>query len=177
VWRAAAAGTKGVITDAFEDIVTGVNAPLYVVTAASQGERAGCLVGFATQCSMEPVRFGVWLSKLNRTYRVASCATTLVTHLLRAGDRGLAERFGGETGDDVDKFDGVEWRPGPGECPVLAGLDWFAGTLVDRFDTGDHVAFVLTPFDGACERRGIPQLTYADITNVEAGHPIDEEEA
>ncbi|HEY7107681.1 MAG TPA: flavin reductase family protein [Acidimicrobiia bacterium] len=161
---------------AFDAIVADADSPLYVVTAAAGGEQAGCLVGFATQCSIEPLRFGVWLSKANRTYRVASAAATLVTHLLRAGDHGLAARFGGETGDDVDKFDGVEWRPGPGGCPVLAGLDWFAGTVVDRFDTGDHVAFVLVPGDGACERPGVPPLSDADIADVEAGHPIGESE-
>jgi flavin reductase (DIM6/NTAB) family NADH-FMN oxidoreductase RutF len=165
------------ITHVFEEIVADVDSPLYVVTAASGGEHAGCLIGFATQCSMEPVRFGVWLSKLNRTYRVASCAPTLVSHLLRETDRDLAVRFGAETGDDVDKFDGIDWRPGPGDCPVLAGLDWFAGAVVDRLDTGDHVAFVLAPIAGECERRGVPQLTYANISDVEAGHPIGEAEA
>lgn len=28
-------------------------------------ERAGCLVGFASQCSLRPVRFAVWLSEAN----------------------------------------------------------------------------------------------------------------
>jgi hypothetical protein len=30
-----------------------------------------------------------------------------------AADGELAELFGGETGDEVDKFDRCEWRPGP----------------------------------------------------------------
>lgn len=161
--------------EAFESIIGDVDTPLYIVTVAAADEIAGCLVGFATQCSMEPPRYGVWLSKLNRTYRVASAATTLVAHLLRAGDRELATRFGGETGDDVDKFEGVAWHAGPGGCPVLADLDWFAGSIVKRVDTGDHVAFVLEPIEGACQRGGIPQLSYADIAQVEAGHPVDED--
>lgn len=160
--------------EAFEAIMADVDAPLYIVTAAAGGERAGCLVGFATQCSIDPPRFGVWLSKVNRTYRVAVSAATLVAHLLRAGTGGLAERFGGETGDEVDKFDGIDWRPGPDGCPVINGLDWFAGSIVDRVDTGDHVAFVLVPTDGECERRHVRQLWYAEISHVEAGHPISE---
>ena len=160
-------------TGAFDDIIDDVDSPIYIVTTASCGETAGCLVGFATQCSIEPVRFGVWLSKLNRTYRIACSATTLVAHVLRVGDHEFAVRFGGETGDDVDKFDGIDWRPGPDGCPVLAGLDWFAGSIVVRFDTGDHVAFVLAPIDGECARRGVAQLTYDDISDVDAGHPID----
>ena len=116
-------------TEAFEAIMSDVDPPSYVVTAADGDDRAGCLVGFATQCSIDPPRFGVWLSKLNRTYRVAQTSTTLVVHLLRDGDGDLAGRFGGETGDEVDKFAGIDWSPGPEGCPVIERLDWFAGSV------------------------------------------------
>ena len=125
----------GDATEAFEAVVASVPTPFYVVTTAAGGERAGCLVGYASRCSIEPPRFAVWLSKVNHTYRVAVGAGTLVVHVLRTGDDELAARFGGETGDDVDKFAGVDWEPGPDGCPVLGGLDWFAGAIVDRVDT------------------------------------------
>jgi flavin reductase (DIM6/NTAB) family NADH-FMN oxidoreductase RutF len=160
-------------TSPFEAIVAGVETPSYVVTTAAGGDRAGCLVAFATQCSIDPPRFGVWLSKLNRTYRVAQKATTLVVHLLRAGDDDLARRFGGETGDEVDKFADVGWRPGPFDCPVIERLDWFAGPVVDRVDTGDHVAFVIEPRDGRCEHTGRP-LPVSQVGAIEPGHPIPE---
>ncbi|HET6856973.1 MAG TPA: flavin reductase, partial [Streptomyces sp.] len=72
--------------------------PVYVVTAAAAGEQAGCLVGFASQCSIDPVRFTVWLSKANRTLRVARAATHLAVHLLGREQLALAELFGGECG-------------------------------------------------------------------------------
>jgi hypothetical protein len=43
--------------------------PMVVVTTRAGNERAGCLVGFATQVSIGPPRFLVGLSKRNRTYR------------------------------------------------------------------------------------------------------------
>ena len=159
-------------SEAFGAIVGDVDGALYIVTTAAGGERAGCLVGFSTQCSVKPPRFGVWLSKLNRTYRVAQDATTLVAHLLREGDRDLAACFGGETSDDVDKFVSVDWSPGPDGCPVISRLDWFAGSVVDRLDTGDHVAFVMAPTEGSCRRHGVRQLRYREIADVHAGHPI-----
>jgi flavin reductase (DIM6/NTAB) family NADH-FMN oxidoreductase RutF len=161
----------GVDTEAFEALMAGVEAPSFVVTTASGGEVAGCLVGFATRCSIDPPRFGIWLSKLNRTYRVAEPATMLVVHLLRAGDGDLAVRFGGETGDEVDKFAGLEWQPGPDGCPVIDRLDWFAGSVVDRVDTGDHVAFVLAPRGGQC-RHSAKQLPGAEVEDIDPGHPI-----
>jgi flavin reductase (DIM6/NTAB) family NADH-FMN oxidoreductase RutF len=159
---------------AFDAIVADVNGPAYVVTTAAGAERDGCLVGFATQCSIDPPRFGVWLSKENRTYRIALSAATLVVHLLRQGDHDLAHLFGGETGDDVDKFEDVEWRPGRDGCPVLARCDWFAGSIIERVDTGDHVAFVLAPHGGECKRSGTRQLGMQEIGDIEAGHPIPE---
>jgi flavin reductase (DIM6/NTAB) family NADH-FMN oxidoreductase RutF len=157
---------------AFEAIVADLDGPAYVVTTAAGAERDGCLVGFALQCSIKPPRFAVWLSKENRTYRIAQSAATLVVHLLRQGDRDLAHLFGGETGDEVDKFEDVEWHPGPDGCAVLARCDWFAGTVTERIDTGDHVAFMLDPHGGVCERSGVRQLGMHDIGDIDAGHPI-----
>jgi flavin reductase (DIM6/NTAB) family NADH-FMN oxidoreductase RutF len=159
---------------AFDAIVAGLDTPVYVVTTAAAAERDGCLVGFASQCSIDPPRFGVWLSKQNRTYRIALSAATLVVHLLRQGDQDLAHLFGGETGDEVDKFQDVEWHPGPDGCPVLARCDWFAGSIIERVETGDHVAFVLAPSEGECKRSGTPQLGMHEIGDIEAGHPISE---
>jgi flavin reductase (DIM6/NTAB) family NADH-FMN oxidoreductase RutF len=159
-------------TQAFETIMAGVDTPAYVVTTAAAGERAGCLVCFATQCSIDPPRFGVWLSKLNRTYRVAQAGETLVVHLLRDGDDDLARRFGGDTGDEVDKFADIEWRPGPDDCPVIQRLDWFAGSIVDRVDTGDHVAFLVAPQGGQCRHDAARPLPSSEIGDIEPGHPI-----
>ena len=158
----------------FESIVAELDTPVYVVTTAVGAERDGCLVGFASQCSIEPPRFGVWLSKENRTYRAALTAQTLVVHVLRHGDEDLAQLFGGETGDAVDKFEDVDWHAGPDGCPVLARCDWFAGSIIDRVDTGDHVAFLLAPHAGRYERSDIPHLGIQQIGDIEAGHPIPE---
>ncbi len=143
-----------------------------VVTAAAAGERAGCLVGFASQCSMRPRRFVVWLSKANRTYRVARAAHCLAVHLITREQRGLAELFGGETGDEVDKFARVAWHEGHGGVPVLAdAAAWLVGTVLHRTDGGDHVGFVLDPVRGGGGRGG-PLLRLSDAKPVEPGHPV-----
>jgi flavin reductase (DIM6/NTAB) family NADH-FMN oxidoreductase RutF len=163
--------TAGHDTEAFEALMSDGDPPAYVVTAADGVDVAGCLVAFAAQCSIDPPRFGVWLSKLNRTYRVAGSSSTLVVHLLRDGDTDLARHFGGETGDEVDKFAGIEWSSGPDGCPVLERLDWFAGAIVDRVDTGDHVGFVVAP-SGGQRRHSARSLYISELGDIEAGHPI-----
>ncbi|MEU0007848.1 flavin reductase family protein [Streptomyces sp. NPDC006314] len=144
-----------------------------VVTAVADGERAGCLVGFASQCSIHPPRFTVWLSKANHTYRVARAAQHLAVHLLTRDQQGLARLFGGETGDEVDKFARLDWWEGPGGAAVLTdAAGWFVGTILHRTDGGDHVGFVLDPLRWG-EGRGGPLLRLSDAVGIDAGHPVD----
>ena len=92
---------------------------MVIVTTAVAGERAGCLVGFSAQCSIDPPRLMVWLSEKNRTTRVAQGAGSLLVHFLARDDHDLAALFGGRTGDEVDKFSRCRWRPGPAGLPLL----------------------------------------------------------
>jgi flavin reductase (DIM6/NTAB) family NADH-FMN oxidoreductase RutF len=162
---------------AFDRIVDQLDFPMFVVSAAAGGEVDACLVGFTTQCSIDPPRFLVCLSKLNRTYELAGHAEVLVVHRIRADQRELAEHFGGTSEkDDPSKLDEWPWQPGPQGAPVIDGCDWFVGTIEGRFDAGDHVAFVLAPVpdpDGG-ECRGASQLGYQEARDIDAGQPAGE---
>ncbi|MEU3064714.1 flavin reductase family protein [Streptomyces subrutilus] len=159
--------------DAF---TTALDGPVYVVTAAAGDSRAGCLVGFASQCSIDPPRFVVWLSTANHTYRVAREAPYLTVHLLRRDQTALAELFGAATGDRTDKFARTAWRPGTGGSPVLDEAEtWFTGHVEGQIEGGDHVGFLLAPVDEGpptAGRRGrTPLLEHDDVRDLRAGHP------
>ncbi|MCU1365586.1 MAG: flavin reductase, partial [Ilumatobacteraceae bacterium] len=139
------------MTDAATALFRSLNSPLIVATTASNGQTAGCVAGFHTQCSIDPVRYAVWLSKANHTYRVALFATHLAVHFLDVADHELAARFGGLSGDDVDKFAGIDWTPGPGGVPLIDGcpnrLVLQRATLWD--DGSDHLCIVGEPIDAS----------------------------
>jgi flavin reductase (DIM6/NTAB) family NADH-FMN oxidoreductase RutF len=157
---------------AFERIVKHLEYPMFVVAAAADGDVDACLVGFTCQCSIEPPRFAVFLSKANRTYELACRAEVLVAHRLRADQHDLAEHFGGITSyEEPGKLAECGWRRGPEGTPVLDGCDWFAGRISERVDTGDHVAFVLVPFAGECTV--ISQLGSQEALGIEAGRPVE----
>jgi flavin reductase (DIM6/NTAB) family NADH-FMN oxidoreductase RutF len=144
--------------------------PLFVVTTAVGERRDGCLIGFATQCSLDPVRFLACLSRSNRTYRLAREATALAVHAIPRDRRDLAELFGGETGDDVDKFARCAWSAGPRDLPILAGCpSWFAGEILSRHDLGDHEGYLLAPIAAS----HVPgELVYFQaVKDIEPGHP------
>ena len=155
---------------AYHAFAAALDYDMLIVTAAVRGEHDGCLVGFHTQASIHPARHLVCLSDKNRTYRLALRSNTLVVHLVPDDALDLAELFGGETGDEVDKLAGVEWEPGPGGAPVLARCDaWFAGRILMRVPFGDHIGFLLEPIDGRVSKdaRG---LGFSRARTIEPGH-------
>src|SRR3954451_9888886 len=155
---------------AVHELIDELDYPMFIVTAAAGGERAGCLVGFATQTSIDPPRFLVCLSVKNHTYRVAQGGDVLGVHLVPAEATALAELFGGETGDEVDKFARVAWHDGPEGVPILDDCDnWFAGRVVERLDAGDHVAHLLEPIEA---EQGTPasMFTFHRAKRIPPGH-------
>ena len=147
-----------------------IDYPMYIVTTAARGRRSGCLVGFATQCSIDPVRFLLCVSEKNHTYRVVQDADFLAVHLVPAAATSLVELFGSETGDDIDKFERCAWHEGPHGVPVLDDCpNWFAGRILDRLPAGDHVAFLLEPVEaGAGDDSS--QFDFHRAKRFEAGH-------
>jgi flavin reductase (DIM6/NTAB) family NADH-FMN oxidoreductase RutF len=158
----------------FTSLMGELDYPMFIVTtvAGDDGERSGCLIGFATQISIKPPRFLAGLSEKNKTFRVAQRAGHLGIHFVPDDGTGeaLAELFGSETGDEVDKFSRCAWHEGPGGVPVLDELpNWFVGRIVERVDGGDHTAFILEPV--AAERQAEEaELTFHRAKRIEPGH-------
>ena len=157
-------------TETLGALTSALDYPMFVVTAAAGGSRGGCLVGFTTQCSIDPARFLVCLSRRNHTCRVAADAELLAVHLLGRDQRALAELFGTETGDDVDKLGRCAWTEGPSGTPLLDDCpNRFLGRVVDRFDAGDHLAFLVEVVEAWFADLG-PLLTFQSVRDLEPGH-------
>jgi flavin reductase (DIM6/NTAB) family NADH-FMN oxidoreductase RutF len=155
---------------AFQSLVARLDYPMFVVTTAVGDTRAGCLVGFATQCSIDPPRFLACISDKNRTYRVLQDADTAAVHLVPERAVHIVELFGGETGDDEDKFSRCEWAPGPEGLPLLADCpSWFAARILERHSLGDHAGHVLEPFAGADPGAG-GWFPFSRAKAIEPGH-------
>ena len=147
------------MTSRFEHLVATLDYPLYAVTTAVEQQPSGCLIGFATQCSIHPPRFLACLSKKNHTFSAALGASTLAVHIIEKKDKPLAELLGGETGDEVDKFSRVRWHFVHG-VPIFDACErWFVGSVLERIDFGDHVGFLLEPIDTGHEASS-EQLTF-----------------
>ncbi|MES9538521.1 flavin reductase [Actinomadura sp. NPDC000600] len=157
-----------------DEFVAGFDYPMFVVTTVDPGTgtRAGCLVGFTTQTSIEPFRFLVCLSRRNRTYRAAEAANVLAVHVLGRSEeqQRLAALFGERTGDEIDKFARCSWRPGPEGVPLLTDAPRrLVGRIEERVELGDHTGFLLAPVDVAIGADTAP-LTFRTLHDLEPGH-------
>ncbi|WP_235735710.1 flavin reductase family protein [Nocardioides alcanivorans] len=159
----------------FDQLMAAVDAPLIVVTTALDGEKAGCLAGFHTQSSIGPAGYCVWLSKANHTYRVGLRATHFAVHFLTDADMALAERFGTLSGEDTDKFAGLDLETGAGGVPLLTAcpnrMALERVTILD--DGGDHVCLttrVLSAESGA----DFAPLRLSDASHLDPGHESEE---
>jgi flavin reductase (DIM6/NTAB) family NADH-FMN oxidoreductase RutF len=163
------------VSDAqFHGLVAALDGAMVVVTTVADGVRAGCLVGFHTQCAMDPPLYAVWLSKANRTYRIGALADTFALHFLAPEDRALAELFGTVRGDEVDKFERCAWTPGPDGIPLLDDCPRrFVGRRTALLDPGgDHVCVILDPVEATSGDGAF--LTFQQVKDLDAGHPPED---
>ena len=161
--------------DAFDTLMAAADPPLIVLTTAAEDEQAGCLVGFHVQSSITPQHYCVWLSKANHTYRVGLRATHFAVHFLTADDLTLAERFGTLSGEDTDKFAGLDVDldeygvPLLDACPNRMSLERIS--LLD--DGGDHVCLT-TRVSSAHTTGDFKPLRVSDATHLDPGHGSEE---
>lgn len=152
-------------------VIAQLNDTMVIVTAAAGNDKAGCLVGFSSQVSIDPLRYLVALSVRNHTYGVASRAERLGVHVLDAADSALAQLFGSETGDEIDKFAHCRWQL-VRDVPVLKGtVSWFTGRIAESTPFGDHVGFLLDVDPRPAHLASvIHPLRLNGVSGMEAGH-------
>ncbi|ORW20731.1 oxidoreductase [Mycolicibacter nonchromogenicus] len=157
--------------ESFQQLVSMLDYTMFVVTTTSNGSASGCLVGFATQTSIDPSRFLVAMSKRNHTFEVAAEAEHLAVHVLARRDIELARLFGSETGDEIDKFERCSWHSGPAGMPILDDAPaWFVGKTLRRMNLGDHMGYLLEPVAGYVAHEDATLLSLSDVVDLEPGH-------
>lgn len=163
------------VSQAFNALMADIDQPMAIVTTASGDTRAGCLVGFHAQCGIEPLEYAVWLSKANHTYRVGALSEHFGVHFLSRDQHDLAMLFGGQSQEEVDKFDRCDWSPGVAGVPLLDRVAHrFIGRRHAWLDPGsDHVCLMLRPVAAEHGARS-DWLRLGDADDIEPGHEAEE---
>ncbi|CAM4466039.1 4-hydroxyphenylacetate 3-monooxygenase reductase component [Mycobacterium basiliense] len=160
-----------VIDELFDDLMTMLDSPVFVVTTQADAQPAGCLVSFATQTSVQPPSFMVGMLRSDHVVEVASRSEHVAVHVLSRRQRALAELFGGHTDDQISKFTRCTWRAGPYGMPILDdALAWFVGKVVSRSDVGDHVCYLLQPISVWAPESSEELLYLSDVDDLDSSH-------
>ncbi len=124
---------------------------LFVVSAESDGLKAGCVVNTAVQVTAEPIRMSVAVHKDNVTAGVIKSAGAFtVTAIDQTADMPYIGNFGFRTSDTYDKFAKYETavsEVGSPYCPEHA-CAVYGCRLIDTVDVGTHL-------DGKLRVRGV----------------------
>lgn len=125
------------LRDAFGAFMTGVT---IVTTTGPSGEPVGLTANSFTSVSIDPPLLLVCISRRSQSLSSIQRSGGFAVNILAENQRELSTRFARRAGD---RFEGVNWRPGPVGGPILDGVcGWFDCRLHDQLAAGDHVIFI-----------------------------------
>lgn len=137
---------------------------LFVVTVREGENDNGCIINTAMQVTVEPNRIAITVNKDNYTHDMMKRTSAFTLSILsEEADFSLFQRFGFQSGRDVNKFEGYAdcKRSSNGTMIVTAGTNAFiSANVISSTDLGTHTLFIADVTD-ADIFNDVPSATYA----------------
>ena len=126
---------------------------LFVLTARQGEKDNGCIINTAMQVTTEPNRVIITVNKSNYTHdMVLSTGRFTLSVLSEQAEFSTFQRFGFQSGRDVDKFAGFEAETVRGDNGILRVTKgvcaWLSAKVVSTLDLGTHTLFLADVEDG-----------------------------
>jgi flavin reductase (DIM6/NTAB) family NADH-FMN oxidoreductase RutF len=127
-----------------------------IITAvAGDGKPYGLTCNSFASVSLNPPLVLWSLGMYSQGLPIFQNASHFTVNVLGASQQALASKF---SQSGVERFDGVDWKPGLGGAPLLAdSVAWFQCRAANRYYGGDHVIF-LGAVEAYAYNRGEPLL-------------------
>ena len=137
---------------------------LFVLTARQGEKDNGCIINTAMQVTSEPNRIIITVNKTNYTHdMVLETGEFTLSVLSQKAEFSTFQRFGFQSGRDVDKFAGFEEHAVRGDNGIdrvtLGTSAWLSCRVVSTLDLGTHTLFLADVEDGDL-LSGAPSVTY-----------------
>ena len=137
---------------------------LFVLTARQGEKDNGCIINTAMQVTSEPNRIIITVNKTNYTHdMVLETGRFTLSVLSEQAEFSTFQRFGFQSGRDVDKFDGFQEHAVRGDNGILyvtrGTSAWLSCKVVSTLDLGTHTLFLADVEDGDL-LSGDPSVTY-----------------
>lgn len=119
---------------------------LFVLTGFSKGKHNGCIINTAAQVTSSPNRISIAVNKANLTHDIIlETGLFNISVISEEATFKLFERFGFQTGRDVDKFEGMVGfkKASNGINYVTKGTNAYISAKVENtVDLGTHTMFI-----------------------------------
>ena len=138
---------------------------LFVLTARRGEKDNGCIINTAMQVTTEPNRIVFTVNKSNYTHDlVLETGRFTLSVLSEKAEFSTFQRFGFQSGRDVDKFAGFEGHTLRGDNGILrvtqGACAWLSCKVVSTMDLGTHTLFLADVEDGDV-LNSVPSVTYS----------------
>lgn len=144
---------------------------LYVVCSRKGDRINGQTCNTVIQVSSEPPIISVCLNKGNLTHEFIEDSGVFTASIL-SQDTPLSfiGRFGFKSGREVDKFDGVTYKRGETQVPIVLDhtLAYLEAKVINTADVGTHTIFIGELVGAEVIQEGEP-MTYAYYHQVKRG--------
>ena len=140
------------------------------IISVNEGERhSGCICNTVVQLTSSPNQVSLTLNKANYTTGVLQKTKKCnVSILAENAPFALFERFGFQSGRDVDKFEGISYENVEGVPVIADGCGYVVCKLIDKMETSTHTVFLGEIIAGETGSKSEP-MTYAYYHNVIKG--------
>jgi flavin reductase (DIM6/NTAB) family NADH-FMN oxidoreductase RutF len=145
--------------DLFRSVFRDHASRVVVVTAQGHREPVGFTATSLTSVSLKPPMVSLAVARTASAWRTLSRSPLLAVHLLGRDQDGLATTF---ATSGINRFAGIDWRPGADGEPLIEGCAAYLTCQVARHvPAGDHVMLLARVIRARVERTGEP-LIYHD---------------
>ena len=144
---------------------------LYIVSSKKGGRLNGQIANTVFQITSEPPTIAVSINKNNLTHEFIKESKVLTASVL-SQDTPLSfiGHFGFKSGRDIDKFEGINYKIGETQAPVVTdnALAYLEAKVIQQLDVGTHTIFIGEPVGADVLKEGEP-MTYAYYHQVKRG--------
>ena len=144
---------------------------LYVIGSRKGDRLNGQTANTVIQVSPEPPTISVCINKANLTHEFIKDSGVFTASVLsRDTPLSLIGRFGFKSGRDIDKFEGVNYKIGETQAPIVIdyALAYMEAKVTQEVDAGTHTDFIGQLVGAEVLREGEP-MTYAYYHQVKRG--------
>jgi len=144
---------------------------LYIVNSRKGDRLNGQIANTVVQITSEPPTIAVSINKNNLTHEFITASKVLAVSVL-SQDTPLSfiGHFGFKSGRDIDKFEGINYKIGETQAPVVTdnALAYLEARVIQELDVGTHTIFIGELVGAEVLKEGEP-MTYAYYHQVKRG--------